>query len=70
MAQDFHSAFGLGQDDRHFTTSDIDGVNMLAIQALIARTDALAKENAARMTRIADLEAALERTESNSSGRR
>ncbi len=38
MAQDFHAAFGLGADDRTITTVDVDGVNMLAIQALEKRT--------------------------------
>ena len=40
MAQDFHSAFQLGGsgNDTTITTTDIDGVNMLAIQALEKRT--------------------------------
>jgi len=37
-AQDFHAAFGLGENDVSITTSDISGINMLAIQALQART--------------------------------
>jgi len=52
MAQDFRAAFGLGEDDTTITTSDISGINMLAIQALEARTrdlEALRGElNAAR----------------------
>jgi len=47
MAQDFHKAFGLdGPDnDKTINTVDIDGVNMVAIQALEARTGKLQKEN-------------------------
>lgn len=33
-AQDFYSAFGVGEDDRHITTIDADGVALAAIQAL------------------------------------
>lgn len=34
MAQDFRAAFGLGEDDRHISTLDADGVALAAIQAL------------------------------------
>ncbi|HEY5909166.1 MAG TPA: tail fiber domain-containing protein [Verrucomicrobiae bacterium] len=34
MAQDFHAAFGLGTDDKHITTVDVDGVALAAIQGL------------------------------------
>jgi hypothetical protein len=34
MAQDFHSAFGLGPDDHHIPTVDADGVALAAIQGL------------------------------------
>lgn len=34
MAQDFHAAFGLGEDDRHISTVDAEGVALAAIQAL------------------------------------
>uniref|UniRef100_A0A7C3HWH5 Peptidase S74 domain-containing protein n=1 Tax=Meiothermus ruber TaxID=277 RepID=A0A7C3HWH5_MEIRU len=33
-AQDFRAAFGLGEDDRHISTVDADGVALAAIQAL------------------------------------
>ncbi len=36
-AQDFYAAFALGASDTTITTSDISGVNMLAIQALEQR---------------------------------
>jgi predicted RNase H-like nuclease (RuvC/YqgF family) len=34
MAQDFHAAFGLGEDDKHITTVDEEGVALAAIQGL------------------------------------
>lgn len=34
MAQDFSAAFGLGEDDKHISTVDADGVAFAAIQGL------------------------------------
>jgi len=34
MAQDFYAAFGLGEDDRHISTVDANGVALAAIQGL------------------------------------
>jgi Chaperone of endosialidase len=34
MAQDFYAAFGLGEDDRHISTVDADGVALAGVQAL------------------------------------
>jgi trimeric autotransporter adhesin len=34
MAQDFHAAFQLGEDEKHITTVDADGVALAAIQGL------------------------------------
>ena len=34
MAQDFRAAFGLGEDDKHITTVDAEGVALAAIQGL------------------------------------
>ncbi|WP_051664132.1 tail fiber domain-containing protein [Dyadobacter crusticola] len=47
MAQDFYAAFGLNGigSDTTINSSDIDGVNMAAIQALEKRTKALLEEN-------------------------
>jgi hypothetical protein len=36
MAQDFYAAFGVGEDDRHITSIDEDGVALAAIKALHA----------------------------------
>jgi hypothetical protein len=34
MAQDFYTAFGVGEDERHISTTDADGVALAAIQRL------------------------------------
>jgi len=38
MAQDFHAAFQVGEDDKHIATVDADGVALAAIQALYQRS--------------------------------
>jgi hypothetical protein len=42
MAQDFRAAFGLGEDDRHISTVDEEGVALAAIKAL--QTEVAAKD--------------------------
>jgi Chaperone of endosialidase len=44
-AQDFSRAFGLGEDNRHITTIDADGVALAAIQGLYKQNQALQREN-------------------------
>jgi hypothetical protein len=68
MAQDFYAAFGLGLDDRRISTIDADGINLLAVQALEARTselkrdlEALRAENRELKTMLAELAAAMQR---------
>ncbi|MGH2724648.1 MAG: tail fiber domain-containing protein, partial [Actinomycetota bacterium] len=39
-AQDFHATFGVGEDDRHITAVDADGVALAAIQGLNEKLDA------------------------------
>jgi hypothetical protein len=63
MAQDFYAAFGLGESELMINSVDIDGVNMAAIQALTARTDALQAENATLRQENAEMRARLERIE-------
>ena len=55
MAQDFYAAFGLDGVgcDTTINTVDIDGVNMIAIQALEKRTEELQKENDALKAQLA-----------------
>jgi hypothetical protein len=40
MAQDFYAAFGVGEDDRHITSIDEDGVALAAIKGLDAKLNA------------------------------
>jgi hypothetical protein len=47
MAQDFHAAFGLGEDDKHISTIDADGVALAGVQALYERIKKLESENEA-----------------------
>lgn len=63
-AQDFHAAFGLGNDEVTIGTVDADGVALAAAQALEVRTatqqqriQALEAQNAALHARVATLEA-------------
>jgi hypothetical protein len=52
MAQDFYAAFGVGEDDRHITSIDEDGVALAAIEALHRENSLLRsnfeRENAAK----------------------
>jgi hypothetical protein len=52
MAQDFHALFGLG-DDTTITTHDMDGVTLVAVQALGTRTESLRQENVALRNELA-----------------
>jgi hypothetical protein len=51
-AQDFHDAFGLGEDDKHISTVDAEGVALAGIQALY-------KLSQEKDTKIAELSQAL-----------
>jgi hypothetical protein len=44
-AQDFHSAFGLGEDNLHISTVDADGIAFASIQALYRMNLTLKQEN-------------------------
>ena len=39
MAQDFYATFEVGEDDRHITTIDEDGVALAAIKTLYAKSE-------------------------------
>jgi hypothetical protein len=56
MAEDFHAAFSLGEDDQHIATVDADGVALAAIQGLNEKLEA---ENAELKARLAAIEAKL-----------
>jgi hypothetical protein len=53
MAQDFYSAFSLGEDERRISTVDADGVALAAIQGLHEKME---RENAELKQRNAELE--------------
>ncbi|MFN0257317.1 tail fiber domain-containing protein [Pedobacter ureilyticus] len=65
MAQDFHKAFGLDgvTNDTTINTVDIDGVNMVAIQALEIRTGKLQQENKELKEQLSQLSERLMRLE-------
>jgi hypothetical protein len=55
-AQDFRAAFGLGEDDRHITLTDLGGVALAAVQGLLEQIEV-------RDRRIEELEKRLEAIE-------
>jgi regulator of replication initiation timing len=57
MAQDFYAAFGVGEDNRHITSIDEDGVALAAIKALHAENRGLHAENRGLRERLARDEA-------------
>jgi hypothetical protein len=59
-AQDFHAAFGLGEDALRISTIDADGIAFRAIQALEARTR---EENAVLKAQLAALQTRLDERE-------
>jgi hypothetical protein len=61
MAQDFHAAFALGEDNRHIDAIDSEGVALAAIQGLYRQNQALKRQNASLSTRLARLERLMER---------
>jgi hypothetical protein len=63
MAQEFHSAFGVGSSDRFIFQVDADGVSLAAIQALDAKVDELEAENARLRAALIELEERLAKLE-------
>ncbi len=59
-AQDFHAAFGLGEDPLRIGTLDADGVALAGVKAVEARTRRLSERLAALETENAGLQAALD----------
>jgi hypothetical protein len=54
VAQDFHSAFGLGSDDKHIATVDADGVALAAIQGLNQKLQDTVNQKDARLAALED----------------
>jgi hypothetical protein len=69
MAQDFHAAFAVGEDERYITAIDADGVALAAIQGL----HSLVEDRDCRIAELehvnAELESRLERLEVLISGK-
>jgi hypothetical protein len=63
MAQDFHSAFGLGSDDKTISTLDSDGVTFAAIQGLVEELKDRDQQMADRDAEIGELKAKMEAME-------
>lgn len=60
MAQDFHAAFNVGEDDRHIAEVDESGVALAAIQGLNQK---LEEQNKEKDAEIATLNARMEKLE-------
>jgi hypothetical protein len=58
MAQDFYASFSVGEDDRHISAVDADGVALAAIQALYLLVQERDAQIAALEARVAALEQA------------
>jgi transposase len=52
MAQDFHAAFNLGDDDKYIATVDADGVALAAIQGLNQKLEETVRQQADRLERL------------------
>jgi len=63
MAQDFYAAFRVGEDDRHITSIDEDGVALAAIKALAEQSRSLHAENRDLRERLAQYAAHVARDE-------
>ncbi len=61
MAQDFYAAFKVGEDDKHITSLDEDGVALAAIKALHRENGILHAENATLRSQIASLRSWMKR---------
>jgi hypothetical protein len=55
MAQDFYAAFKVGEDDRHITTIDEDGVALAAVKALRDENESLRRDVRALQREVAAL---------------
>jgi hypothetical protein len=52
MAQDFHAAFGLGEDNRHISTIDADGVALAGVQAVYRMVQRMVEEKDAQIEQL------------------
>ena len=61
VAQDFHTAFGLGADDKHIADVDEEGVALTAIQGLNQKINAKDAEIQDLKQSVAELKALVEK---------
>jgi hypothetical protein len=61
VAQDFHAAFGVGENNTSINMADADGVLFAAVQALYEQNQALFEQNREMRAELEALKAALER---------
>ena len=60
MAQDFYAAFGVGEDDKHISTVDADGVALAGVQALYRMSLERERENDSLRQEVRELRAMVE----------
>jgi hypothetical protein len=63
VAEDFHAAFGTGDNEKYISTVDADGVAFAAIQGLNAKLEAARRDNVELRRSNAELEERIERLE-------
>ncbi|OFW35043.1 MAG: hypothetical protein A3J28_14140 [Acidobacteria bacterium RIFCSPLOWO2_12_FULL_60_22] len=54
MAQDFRAAFGLGEDDKHISTVDADGVALAGVQALYRMVGQIVQQKDAQIEQLTE----------------
>ena len=69
MAQDFYAAFGVGEDEKHITTIDADGVALAAIQGLYRLAQEKDREIGDLKARLTVLEVLVEQLARSDEGR-
>ncbi|MFO7725697.1 MAG: tail fiber domain-containing protein [Oceanipulchritudo sp.] len=60
MAQDFHTAFGLGKDEKSLSPADVSGLTVVAIQELNRKVEAQEAEIEALRKTVSELQTAVE----------
>ncbi|MBI3872600.1 MAG: tail fiber domain-containing protein [candidate division Zixibacteria bacterium] len=69
MAQDFYAAFRVGEDDKHITTIDADGIALAAIQALYKQQKTENQELRSQIAELRAMVAALQGGQEKAAGR-
>ena len=64
VAQDFYHNFGYGESDTTITSIDLAGVNMVAVQGLIGRTEKLNEQNRELLFQVSNQQEMIENQQS------